>query len=80
MKIPGTEMEFCAACGFIKQQCECKKPQTNAERIRNMADAELAEILFGSCLENMGREQCNNFHKKGCKHCVVEWLKSEVKE
>ena len=55
-------------------------PQTNADRIRAMSDEELAEILFGSCLENMGREQCNNFHNKGCKHCVVEWLKSEAKE
>ena len=54
--------------------------QTNADRIRHMSDEELAEILFGSCLENMGREQCNNFHDKGCKRCVVEWLKSEVKE
>ena len=29
MKIPLNNIEYCAFCGYIKQQCECEKPQTN---------------------------------------------------
>lgn len=35
-----------------------KKPQTNADRIRSMTDEDLAEVLFGSCIEHMGVEEC----------------------
>ena len=75
----------CHLCGYLvgadKSQIGAfKKKQTNADRIRNMTDEELAKILFGSCLEVMGREQCNSFHNEGCEKCVVQWLKSEVKE
>ena len=30
------------------KQCECKKPKTNADRIRSMSDEELAEFLADS--------------------------------
>lgn len=50
------------------------------KKIRNMTDEELAKILFGSCLEEMGRTHCNLFHTDGCEKCVLAWLKSEVKE
>ena len=53
-----------------------KKPQTNADRIRSMTDEELAEALFGCCIEHMGVEEC--FHPaKACKSCVLDWLKAE---
>lgn len=42
-----------------------------------MDDEELAKILFGSCYEEMGKE-C--FEGGNCKQCILEWLKSEVKE
>ena len=32
-------MEYCDKCGWIKPQCQCEKPITNANRIRNMTDA-----------------------------------------
>ena len=51
--------------------------KTNADYIRNMTDEELAKILFGSCLEIMGKEQCNALHGNGCEQCVLNWLKAE---
>ena len=77
---------FCAMPDFVRndlKRCKVyqeKKLQSQADRIRAMSDEELAKILFGSCLEVMGREQCNSFHNEGCEKCVVQWLKSEVKE
>lgn len=57
--------------------CNCKC--TNADRIRNMSDEELADTLFASCLEIMKLEECNNTDNCGvCKRCVLEWLQSEV--
>jgi len=88
------KIELCSKCKFEKEseyECRCSRcltitehdgfvPQTNADRIRNMTDEELAKILFGSCLEEMGRTHCNLFHTDGCEKCVLAWLKSEVKE
>lgn len=56
-----------------------KKTQTNADRIRSMTDEELAEVLFGSCIEHMGVEDCSH-PEKACKSCVLDWLKSESEE
>lgn len=53
-----------------------KKPQTNADRIRSMTDEDLAEVLFGSCIEHMGVEECSH-PEKACKSCVLDWLKAE---
>lgn len=56
-----------------------RKPQTNADRIRNMSDEELADTLFASCLEIMKLEECTNTDNCGvCKRCVLEWLQSEA--
>lgn len=54
-------------------------PQTNADRIRSMTDEELAEVLFGSCIEHMGIEECSH-PEKACKSCVLDWLKAESEE
>lgn len=56
-----------------------EKPQTNADRIRSMTDEELAEVLFGSCIEHMGVEECSH-PEEACKSCVLDWLKSESEE
>ena len=55
-------------------------PITNADRIRQMSDEELAEMLKigyalwcdSSCLDNR--------MKGTCKDCILEWLKKEVEE
>lgn len=55
------------------------KPKTNADRIRNMSDEELADVLFDSCLEVMKLEECTNTDNCGvCKRCVLDWLRSEA--
>lgn len=56
-----------------------KKPQTNADRIRSMTDEELAEVLFGSCIEHMGVDECSH-PEEACKSCVLDWLKAESEE
>jgi hypothetical protein len=53
--------------------------QTNADRIRSMTDEELAEVLFGSCIEHMGVEECSH-PEEACKSCVLDWLKAESEE
>lgn len=58
---------------FLRDQ---KKPHTNADRIRSMTDWELAEVLFGSCIEHMGVEECSH-PEEACKSCVLDWLKAE---
>ena len=59
--------------------CRCDNRQTNANRIRNMSDEELADVLFDSCLEVMELEECTNTDNcVVCKRCVLEWLQSEV--
>lgn len=56
-----------------------EKPQTNADRIRSMTDEELAEVLFGSCIEHMGVEECSH-PEEACKSCVLDWLRAESEE
>lgn len=59
---------------------------TNADRIRNMSDEELASVLFSGCIDSMDLEECpyaseielNNKIRKICKKCTLEWLQSEA--
>lgn len=52
---------------------------TNADRIRNMSDEELADTLFNSCLEVMHIDECPYVDNVGmCKKCILEWLQSEA--
>lgn len=62
------------------------KSKTNADRIRNMSDEELASVLFDSCIESMNLEECpcsgeesdNNKIREKCKKCILEWLQLEA--
>ena len=58
----------------MERDCEYYVPQTNADRIRSMTDEELAEVLFGCCIEHMGVEECSH-PEEACKSCVLDWLK-----
>lgn len=62
---------------------------TNADRIRNMSDEEMASVLFSGCIDSMDLEECpyaseseldNNKIRKICKKCVLEWLQSEAEK
>lgn len=82
------------ACALgIEQNCsDCRmcgkkvKKKTNADRIRNMTNEELAEFLLKvntaysePCMT--GEKDCKweDFptHDNGCKNCFKEWLESE---
>ena len=63
----------------IERDCEHYAPITNADRIRSMTDEELAEVLFGSCIEHMGVEECSH-PEEACKSCVLDWLRAESEE
>ncbi|WP_448754435.1 hypothetical protein [Agathobacter sp.] len=67
--------------GFIAEYFEIVESDkhTNADRIRNMSDEELADVLFDSCLEVMGLEECTNTDNcVVCERCVLNWLRSEA--
>jgi hypothetical protein len=74
------EQNYCDKCGYVIEQCECKKPQTNADRIRSMTDEELAEFLdqfdsvCGMCIH---QGNCYVMNDK-CRGGFLQWLKSEV--
>lgn len=57
--------------------CGCDGSHTNADRIRNMSDEELADTLFDSCLEVMHKGECHA-DVGMCKKCISEWLQSEA--
>ena len=60
-----------------------KLTTTNADRIRNMSDEELADILFDSCVEHIGTDRCVSAIREftvrdNCIKCILEWLQSEA--
>ena len=60
--------------------CKCDSRQTNAERIRNMTDDELAEFLAYNayCEECYVKKDDSCCYPDGtCKQKHLEWLKSE---
>ena len=58
------------------QGFEAENPQTNADRIRNMSDEELASWYVIKCEIMMGIK-CQKPYKT-CKDCILEWLQSEA--
>ena len=58
---------------------------TNADRIRNMSDEELADILFDSCVEHIGTDRCVSAIREftvrdNCIKCILDWLRSEAEQ
>ena len=62
--------------------CRCDSRQTNADRIRNMSDEELAELLFNksrcdNCFANCNdKDNCPSLGSCYSRH--LEWLQSEA--
>lgn len=54
-----------------------KKPQTNADRIRQMSDEELLEFIdkkLDACIDRgPPKEDC--YTVGGCTRCISEWLR-----
>lgn len=68
---------------LIRKFIEESKKKTNADRIRNMSDEELADILFDSCVEHIGTDRCVSAIREftvrdNCIKCILEWLRSEA--
>lgn len=75
----------------IERECEYYDTMTNADRIRNMTDEELAEHIlstpaYETCIKFCkNREECceimdmdNDIPEEWCKQCLMEWLQKEV--
>lgn len=63
--------------GFNWEEVEkMSDKQTNADRIRNMSDEELASWYVIKCEIMMGIK-CQKPYKT-CKDCIFEWLQSEA--
>ena len=61
---------------------EMLKPMTNADRIRNMTDSELAKFLVkvNSTIQDCMVLDCKcEDGDKDCCDCFLEWLQAEVK-
>lgn len=71
-------MEYCDKCGYVKQQCECEKPKTNADKIRNMDDAELAEFINGIDRYDDYAILINGDTVIDMTSCILEWLQTEA--
>lgn len=60
----------------------CDSKQTNADRIRNMSDEELAEFNLCPHMVNWKKGNYDTcFHpndKDACKKCMLDWLQSEA--
>ena len=54
----------------------CDSRQTNADRIRNMSDEELASWYVIKCEIMMGTKCQKPF--KTCKDCILDWLQAEA--
>lgn len=64
--------------------CRCDSRQTNADRIRNMSDEELAEFITGS-LKFDCADYCDSFSPGCARRCgkkeremALNWLQSEA--
>ena len=51
---------------------------TNADRIREMSDEEIANLFDNTCIETMGEVRCGLY--KSCYDCWLAWMKEEVSE
>lgn len=94
VKYQGKEKPICNTC-LSKELCKVVKcsrykkqfKQTNAERIRNMTDEELAKYIFliladYACPPYQNMDSCKkkNATFDVCESCWLEWLKQEVSD
>lgn len=75
----------------VDRKCDKYEGMTNADRIRNMTDEELAEHILSTLAYETyikfckNREECceisdmdNDIPEEWCKQCLLEWLHKEV--
>ena len=62
---------------FLK---DCRKPKTNADRIRSFSDEELAMNMMCPNENGLGEIECDKSDNCNCYACILKWLQSEVEE
>lgn len=68
----------CPVCG---EDMRVGSDMTNADRIRNMTDEELATFIEeASCPPTCYRTHIYECRKEDCAPCWLAWLQAEVKE
>lgn len=61
------------------EKCATCKPMTNADRIRNMTDEELAQLLStGTFICEGLKDICE--YMPGCEVCRLAWLRSPAND
>ena len=61
----------------IRSECEYYRPITNADRIRNMTDEELAAFASElGCHPSASAQTCRGV--ANCAECWLDWLKQEA--
>ena len=58
--------------------CRCDSRKTNADRIRNMSDDELAEFMPCTYMKDPYDECIHGWHDYDCSKCKLDWLQSEA--
>lgn len=71
------DQKYCEKCGYIKEQCECRK-MTNGDRIRAMSDEELAMVIMCPNENGLSEIGCDHSDNCNCYECTKKWLQSEV--
>lgn len=56
-----------------------RRPKTNADHYRSMADVELAYALSEPFCDRRTTQECKSFHGD-CPACVLDWLKQPYRE
>lgn len=59
---------------FIRES----KSETNADRIRNMSDEELVEVIPCPYMKDQYDECVHGWHDYDCNKCKLEWLQSKA--
>ena len=59
---------------------EKEKPQTNADRIRNMTDDELAVNMMCPNENGLAEIDCDKNDNCNCYECLLKWLRAESEE
>lgn len=58
--------------------CRCDSRKTNADRLRNMSDEELAELMPCPYMKDPYDECVHGWHDYDCNKCKLDWLQSEA--
>lgn len=62
----------------LERKCKYYRTMTQAYRIRNMTDEELALVVMCPNENGLANIDCDHSDKCNCYKCILEWLQSPV--